>query len=402
MDSLLATYSSSDEEDEQTPQPPQSHPSSKPSISLFSSLPKPQSSSSSSSSISSSLPKPQSSSIFSSLPPPKSSSQTLKQEDSSSPTSSSIFSSLPPPKSSSQTLKQEDPISNSSSLFSSLPPPKSETTSDTPLPPPKPKRVVQFRPPIPQPSSNFDDDDEEEDEEDKRRKNQTQLVQDTSVKSFLSSMPTPKSSGQTSLGALPSSLGSGRRSIIETEAPISSSDVNRVNDDLGYGANAGNEQENLVGVSNYSNYEVGGVAGDQGYASYGGNSSDYGGSVSSNWSNNASSHGEMAATPSIGVESFARLGGKRRKDQPPSEIIEVKQDELMKNRPTEDKSKLTGIAFGPAYQPASTKGKPSKLHKRKHQIGSLYFDMKQKEMELSERRARGLLTKAETQAKYGW
>lgn len=51
---------------------------------------------------------------------------------------------------------------------------------------------------------------------------------------------------------------------------------------------------------------------------------------------------------------------------------------------------------------SSAKGKPSKLHKRKHQIGSLYFDMKQKEMELAERRSKGLLTKAETQAKYGW
>ncbi|OMP08514.1 hypothetical protein COLO4_06397 [Corchorus olitorius] len=63
---------------------------------------------------------------------------------------------------------------------------------------------------------------------------------------------------------------------------------------------------------------------------------------------------------------------------------------------------MTGIAFGPSYQPASTKGKPSKLHKRKHQIGSLLFDMKQKQMELQERRSRGLLTKSQTQAKYGW
>lgn len=53
-------------------------------------------------------------------------------------------------------------------------------------------------------------------------------------------------------------------------------------------------------------------------------------------------------------------------------------------------------------QAVSTKGKPTKLHKRKHQISSLYFDMKQKEMELAERRARGLLTKAQTQGKYGW
>ncbi|KDO61948.1 hypothetical protein CISIN_1g0355062mg, partial [Citrus sinensis] len=52
--------------------------------------------------------------------------------------------------------------------------------------------------------------------------------------------------------------------------------------------------------------------------------------------------------------------------------------------------------------PVSVKGKPSKLHKRKHQIGSLFFDMKQKEMELAERRAKGLLTKAQTHGKYGW
>ena len=59
--------------------------------------------------------------------------------------------------------------------------------------------------------------------------------------------------------------------------------------------------------------------------------------------------------------------------------------------------------FLPCEQPApSAKGKPSKLHKRKHQIGSLYFDMKSKEMELAERRSKGILTKAETQAKYGW
>ncbi|TVU32803.1 hypothetical protein EJB05_24560, partial [Eragrostis curvula] len=100
---------------------------------------------------------------------------------------------------------------------------------------------------------------------------------------------------------------------------------------------------------------------------------------------------------------MGRIGGKRgRKDMPP-EIVEVNQEELMKNRPKQDKSKLTGLAFGPSYQAApSTKGKPSKLHKRKHQIGSLYFDMRSKEMELAERRSKGILTKAETQAKYGW
>uniref|UniRef100_A0A0A9G885 Proline-rich protein PRCC n=1 Tax=Arundo donax TaxID=35708 RepID=A0A0A9G885_ARUDO len=100
---------------------------------------------------------------------------------------------------------------------------------------------------------------------------------------------------------------------------------------------------------------------------------------------------------------MGRIGGKRGRNDTPTEILEVNQAELMKNRPKQDKSKLTGLAFGPSYQPApSAKGKPSKLHKRKHQIGSLYYDMKSKEMELAERRSKGILTKAETQAKYGW
>lgn len=59
--------------------------------------------------------------------------------------------------------------------------------------------------------------------------------------------------------------------------------------------------------------------------------------------------------------------------------------------------------MGNVLQPAaSNKDKPSKIHRRKHQIGALYFDMKQNEMNLLDRRAKGNLTKAETQAKYGW
>ncbi|MCO5606916.1 hypothetical protein L7F22_061107, partial [Adiantum nelumboides] len=87
----------------------------------------------------------------------------------------------------------------------------------------------------------------------------------------------------------------------------------------------------------------------------------------------------------------------------PVNIVEVKQADLTSTKVQEDQLRTTGIAFGPAYKPMSTsKGKPSKLHRRKHQIGSLYFDMKQKEAELTERRAKGYMTKAETQAKYGW
>jgi proline-rich protein PRCC len=54
-------------------------------------------------------------------------------------------------------------------------------------------------------------------------------------------------------------------------------------------------------------------------------------------------------------------------------------------------------------QPAATnKGKPSKLHQRKHKIGSLFYEMKQKKMGLVDWHAKGHLSKAETQAKYSW
>ena len=65
---------------------------------------------------------------------------------------------------------------------------------------------------------------------------------------------------------------------------------------------------------------------------------------------------------------------------------------------------LNVLLFTFVLQPesSSSKGKVSKLHKRKHQITALFMDMKHKESELAERRSKGLLTKAETQAKYGW
>ncbi|GJP78500.1 hypothetical protein CLOP_g8791 [Closterium sp. NIES-67] len=84
-------------------------------------------------------------------------------------------------------------------------------------------------------------------------------------------------------------------------------------------------------------------------------------------------------------------------------VVEVKQADLTKGRVRPDQMRSTGIAFGPTYAPVSAAGnKPSKVHRRKHQIGSLYFDMRQKETELTERRAKGMLSKAETHAKYGW
>ncbi|XVF69909.1 hypothetical protein PTKIN_Ptkin11bG0118900 [Pterospermum kingtungense] len=421
MESLLANYASSDEEEEKEEQ---QHPH-----------PHPQAPPSSSSSLFSSLPQPKSSSPFASLPQPK---QPTKR----------------PINPLAQDFQVPKPLTqNPSNLFSSLPHPKSQT--QTPLQqspnPPNVKKIVQFKPPI-IPNSHHVDDDDEDDEEDKerrrRRESQT-LAQGPSVKSFLSSIPAPKNS--TTLGVAPSS-GSGRRSIVETNVPTSTSDTiqdkneasidqstpNYLNYELGTDKNVGNSvgygdyvnyqsssDQNSVSYGNYelgSDHNLGNCTNYASYSSYQSSSDPYAGSIDvattygtgsyesfgnypgqyeNNWAD-----GSAAATmsESTGMAAIgAKVKGKRGRNELPTEVVEVKQDELMKNRPREDQVKMTGIAFGPAYQPASSaKGKPSKLHKRKHQIGSLYFDMKQKEMELQERRSRGLLTKSQTQAKYGW
>ncbi|XP_011089607.1 uncharacterized protein DDB_G0271670 isoform X1 [Sesamum indicum] len=478
MDSLLANYASSDDE-EREEQPPSDKPVK---LETGAGVEKDAEFLSESSA--------KRGGIFSSLPPPK----------------SSLFNSLPPPKSQSlpnpkpqaefehqrdadehdeQIVESSKPkSSSSSSLFASLPPPKSSSSSSSSAS----KRVVQFRPPtIAKPySGTFDDEDEDDDEgeQERERKRSKESISTSSAKSFLSSIPAPRNSA--TLGALPSASGAGRRSILETEAPASSVVSKPGNDAVvnpnvgslldqsselnygysswsseseshayysGYGAVAddnvglapvgssstGNDQfhevydhSSSLGGESYAYYGAYGVGStavgtvatagsDAGmnsnegsyeavdysygngqhveYTNHGGSYGDYGNDAEyeNNWSSTTAVH----EVPGI-VGNALPLPVKRgRKDVPP-EIVEVKQDELMKNRPREDQVKLTGIAFGPAYQPTSTKGKPSKLHKRKHQIGSLYFDMRQKEMELAERRAKGYLTKAQTQAKYGW
>ncbi|KAK9066023.1 hypothetical protein SSX86_015425 [Deinandra increscens subsp. villosa] len=384
MDSLLASYASSDEEDEHHQSPP---------------------------------PKPQSN-----FPPPKPPSKF----------GGNFFSSLPPPKS--------DPPP-SKSLFSKLPQPKSERSDPFSLNP-KPKKIVQFRPPVP--SKVIDDDSDEDDGGKKITKKDDSLPQAPSAKSFLSSIPAPRNSG--SLGALPSNAGGGRRSILEAEVPglsnsngldkdkdkdKSSGNQKNYDNDNGFDAslsgegymNYDNSYDNSYGdyanvaassadYGSYGEYQnVGPVgpaapaSGDHGsYGSYEGYS-DYGnyGQYESKWIDRSSGDLGPEVPVEVAVQSVARVPGKRGRNEIPQEVIEVSQDELMKNRPREDQAKLTGIAFGPSYQPtSSTKGKPTKLHKRKHQIGSLYFDMRSKEMELAERRSKGFLTKAETQAKYGW
>ncbi|XP_044472400.1 proline-rich protein PRCC-like [Mangifera indica] len=384
MDSLLANYASSDGEEEQ-PQQQQS-----------------------TSSFITALPKPKTSSLFSSPPQPQINPIT-KIPIQPKPTSNS----------------------NNSSIFSSLPLPKSQN----PQPPEKfTKRVVRIIPVIK--SNNFDEDDEDEEEgkQRKKRKESQHLNQDCSVKSFLSSIPAPKSSA--TLGVFHSNQGSGRRSIVETEAPASSSSGFDAKNESSY--EMGSDQQAIDyavqyhNTENYASHEVGSdqnvvdyanhYQNEENYASPGvdsdknvGNYENYVGYESgvdpyvhsadgSSYVNygNYNDYGDYWQFESGQEIAGFRVSRKKGKNEIPTEVVEVKQDELMKDRPREDQVKLTGKAFGPSYQAVSTKGKPTKLHKRKHQISSLYFDMKQKEMELAERRARGLLTKAQTQGKYGW
>ncbi|CAL9223603.1 unnamed protein product [Arabidopsis halleri] len=360
MDSLVASYASSDEEEDLQPR-----------REAFT--------------VKSSEPRTSSSSLFSAIPQPK----VLKSsEDGDFGSSSSRGKSSP--------------------FLSSLPPPKSSISrKQNPAPSSIPKRVVQIRLPVnPRPSNLDDEEDDEEEEKARKKRKQMESASashDSSVRSFLSAMPAPKSS-QT-LGALPSlGSGSGRRSNLETETtaiaiPQTDSGSNdQQNQSYESLSHSYIETEHIAGVDNYYAAGYGGYetnpSGSVGYdgSSYGGNTWNGGGFEATT--------GLPEAV--VAMDSGARRGRRGRNQMP--EIVEVKQDELMKNRPRVDQVKSTGIAFGPAYQPAtsSSKGKVSKLHKRKHQITALFMDMKHKESELTERRSRGLLTKAETQAKYGW
>ncbi|KAJ4963924.1 hypothetical protein NE237_023863 [Protea cynaroides] len=405
MESLLANYASSDDEDEKKQQ------ISSKSTSNFSELTSISNETPKHSS--SSLPQGKSPSSFFSLPPPKSHLPNLRtftnpsfSEPSPEPTKpSSVFSSLPPPKSSlPNPLARKNPSSSDSNS----------------------KRVIQFKPPINQSLLSRDvDKDEDEDEKENERKPTKEVKyseSSSSLKSFFSNLPAPKNS----LGSGTPSLGSGRRSIIQAEVPTSNSDGYRQENEAGISGGLGNHEGNWVDLSSvatvgavndssefaftgaetadwapgnnpYEKYDYesyGNYAGYGAYGSYQGNSVD----ASTTTTTTTWPTPEMSGA----AESVLSMPGKRGRNDVPTEIVEVKQDELMKNRPREDQVKLTGIAFGPSYQPVSSKVKPSKLHKRKHQIGSLYYDMKQKEMELAERRSRGFLTKSETQAKYGW
>ncbi|KAF7083990.1 hypothetical protein CFC21_087699 [Triticum aestivum] len=417
MDSLLATYASSDEDaDESIPSPApatrRGEASGKPAGGIFSALPQPK--------------------------------------------SAPIFSSLPAPK--------------SAATFSSIPPPKSSVSSGNP------KRVVQFRPPPIRQTTGVSSD--EDDDAEKRRPSVSEAPPPLSagsgpVSSFL---PAPRHSlgfgsgaarrsavdtagpERSNLGAAGPSSSAVNRGAPERSdtGPADEDDPEKSSDEdgmpapeqqqeqQGLGAEAGDVQHQGcdAGVGNANGYE--GYAWDPNYYAYygldpnsnlnygaepqyaaygveqgGGYDNGYGGEHSGGYEHSTAPPCGGEYTGGYSAEAVAmaappmrepalppelgRIGVKRGRRDMPMEIIEVNQAELVKNRPREDKSKLTGMAFGPSYQAApSGKGKPSKLQKRKHQIGSLFYDLKQKEMELSERRAKGFLTKAETQAKYGW
>ncbi|KAF3794557.1 hypothetical protein EJ110_NYTH07104 [Nymphaea thermarum] len=398
MDSLLANYASSDDEDEQ-PEGGTLRPSFRPPNSAPPPLPEPFSASNRGQSESKaspfgSLPPPKaSSSLFTSLPHPKS--------------SSSLFTSLPPPKTSSSLPPLK---SSSSSLFTSLPPPKTSKSSSSG---PAPKKVIQFRPPI-DPNllkPGFDDDDDDEDERQSKIPRKKEADSSSNISSFsnLSALlPPPKQSLGTSSFS--------RRSVIETdrsenrvEERASSNAEASLNADVplqdsypehgveypnwGYGGDACGMDGDAGGMSgDVTQYQ--GNYGEYGTQQYWDGNSGYG-----NWADGSSSVGDQSESL---VASINEIERKRGRNEIPANVIEVKQDQLMSNRPRQDQVKLTGIAFGPSHQPVSSGLKPSKLHRRKHQIQSLYYDMKQKETELAERRAKGLLTKAQTQAKYGW
>lgn len=375
MDSLLANYASSDEADDEGREDQQQDGSASETATTTTKTSEP----SARPPITSSLPRPKSSSssLFLSLPQTKShhlpTSNTVtkipsllsnKEKGEDKEESDSTF------RPSSKYGHHSDEVaSKTSPFFSSLPPPKSYISNPQTLADlssaqssssaPSSKRVIQFKPPInPSLIKSQEDESDDEDRENDRNKLAQQSEstrQQPSVKSFLLSMPVPKTT-VAALGALPSSGAGTRRSIVETNmsAPnssdftadtnlginqsmgnfenLSSSSVGELNGQLQPEASAG-EFMNWAPVDhNYGNYES--------YGNYG----NYDG----NWVDVAA--GITQEAPTLPESSVLKMPRKRGRNEGPIEIVEVKQDELIKNRPREDQVKLTGIAFGPSYQ----------------------------------------------------
>jgi proline-rich protein PRCC len=88
------------------------------------------------------------------------------------------------------------------------------------------------------------------------------------------------------------------------------------------------------------------------------------------------------------------------------EVLELSAAQLTAGRDRLVATKsLTGLAFGAEHEArlrAEAGAKPADIHRRKHQIGSLLYDAKQRELQMMEGRLQGMKSKRETQAKYGW
>lgn len=354
-----------------------------------------------------------------------------------------LFAALPLPKfctsssSPQQQIRVSDPFSapppdrKRPSLFAALPPPSSSTSG---------KRVVEFRPPL---NSKLLDNPDDEDDQRPRKRQPPEVAHGEKLSGLVAVLPRPKNLGTTLGGG--ASAG-GRRSTLEmssedavdnpasvaetgtleTPPPVGISQVSSgigsydhyVREDFQTKADAydsstvppASQTEDVYGYNFHSSFiahETDAAFAPEGhlgvpfYQSQG--LSEQNSSSINNKAYEQSIYNGVESKTEDPLTSIMMKEKRRGSKEAPPNLIEVKQADLTATKVREDQLRTTGIAFGPAYQPVSSnKDKPSKLHRRKHQIGSLYFDMKQKEMELLERRAKGTMTKSQTQAKYGW
>lgn len=373
MDSLLASYASSDEEGEDQRSsdsgietssslpPPNEH------LSLRSALPPP------TSFFSNPTPQPKSS-IFSSLPPPKSNESTR----------GSLFSALPPPKSKESTkprasdtnpnrsVKEGDsyegiegdtgdasPFTAPSSLFSVLPPAKSNgSTIFSSIPALRlkkstdslgldanHKKVVHFTPPVNPSLQDVDDQDVDDEEEEENKKQNSFIEPFFSTSSSLSSvLPAPKNTLCLAPQSSSSNIFSSRGSTLAAQLPPAKTEPAQV--PVQYETNQSYDPNGVGNLAQTGYMDTS----SSGYAIEYGNMENYAGYDGYNWSADASLSNATGTSVAMEVPDVGKTRGKRGRNEMPPQVVEVKQDELMKNRPRQDQAKLTGIAFGPSYQ----------------------------------------------------
>jgi len=105
-------------------------------------------------------------------------------------------------------------------------------------------------------------------------------------------------------------------------------------------------------------------------------------------------------TSLLSDEGFMRLRGHRKRGQPDIEIIDVSQADQL---PSPDEWMRKVLQESTEYQPSRKKGfMPSAQQRRKHQITYLAFQAKEREMELKNQWAQNRFTRHQTQSKYGF